>query len=235
MAAISTDNLSVVLDGQPILKDITLELPAGKVVGLLGPSGAGKTTLMRTIVGRQRPTKGRVTVLGHQAGSATLRPEIGYVTQAPSVYADLTVTENLKYFAAMTGVPKARIGEVLQVVGLQPQARQVVATLSGGQRSRASLAVALLGSPKLLVLDEPTVGIDPVLRRDLWAQFRELASQGTTLLVSSHVMDEAEHCDHLLLLRAGQVLAYGTLRELTDRSGTRDVEQMFLRLVEGTQ
>jgi ABC-2 type transport system ATP-binding protein len=160
-----------------------------------------------------------------------LRPEIGYVTQAPSVYGDLTVTENLCYFAAMIGAPKARVQEVLKDVGLVPQARQLSGTLSGGQKSRVSLAVALIGNPKLLVLDEPTVGIDPLLRRDLWNQFRKLAEQGTTLLVSSHVMDEASHCDHLLLLRDGELLAYGTTTELTKKADAHDVEGVFLKLI----
>lgn len=229
--AIQITHLSVRLGGQLVLKDLSVELPAGRITGLLGPSGAGKTTLIRAIVGRQRTDTGSVTVLGQPAGSARLRPEIGYVTQAPSVYRDLTVTENLRYFAAMIGAPKVRVQEVLKDVGLAPQARQLVGTLSGGQGSRVSLAVALLGSPKLLVLDEPTVGIDPLLRRDLWNQFRELAEQGTTLLVSSHVMDEASHCDHLLLLRGGALLAYGTTMELTKRAGASDVEGVFLKLI----
>jgi ABC-2 type transport system ATP-binding protein len=229
--AIQITDLSVRLGGQLVLKDLSVELPAGRITGLLGPSGAGKTTLIRTIVGRQRVATGSVTVLGQPAGSAPLRPEIGYVTQAPSVYGDLTVTENLRYFAAMVGATKVRVQEVLKDVGLAPQARQLVGTLSGGQKSRVSLAVALLGRPKLLVLDEPTVGIDPLLRRDLWNQFRKLAEQGTTLLVSSHVMDEASHCDHLLLLRGGALLAYGTIMELTKKAGATDVEGVFLKLI----
>lgn len=235
MPAIAINNLSVRIGNFKILEDIDIDLPSGEVIGLLGPSGAGKTTLMRTIVGRQRVTSGTVTVLGLPAGSGKLRSEIGYVTQAPSVYADLTVIENLQYFAAMIGVPRARAREVLEAVRLAPQARQITSTLSGGERSRASLAVALLGRPKLLVLDEPTVGVDPVLRRDFWAQFQTLATEGATLLVSSHVMDEAEHCDHLLLLREGKLLAYGTVAELAQRSGTSNVEQIFLKLVEAEQ
>lgn len=220
------------LGHQPILQNINLAVPTGKVVGLLGPSGAGKTTLMRVLVGRQRPSHGSVEILGLQAGAALLRKQIGYVTQAPSVYADLTVTENLRYFAVLIGAPRRRIDQVLSNVNLVPQAHQLVATLSGGQKSRVSLAVALLGEPKLLVLDEPTVGIDPVLRAELWRQFRQLANGGVTLLVSSHVMEEAEHCDRLLLIRDGKLLADDTREGLLTQTGTKDVEAGFLKLVE---
>jgi ABC-2 type transport system ATP-binding protein len=228
--AVSIQKLSITIDKHSILKDITVELPAGRVIGLLGPSGAGKTTLLRTIVGRQKVTRGSVTALGLPAGATALRSQIGYVTQAASIYGDLTVRENLRYFAAMVGVDRVRIEAILEEVDLKPQAGQVVSTLSGGQKSRVSLAVALLNNPPLLALDEPTVGIDPLLRRDLWAKFQQLAAAGATLIVSSHVMEEAEHCDHLLLMRNGKLLAYGTLNELYDRTGTRDVEDVFMKL-----
>ncbi len=231
--AIDVQKLSITINNVPILKDVTVSLPAGKVIGLLGPSGAGKTTLMRAIVGRQKITHGKVAVLGRPAGTPSLRQDVGYVTQAPSVYLDLTVTENLRYFAAMSNAPKARIGEVIDEVSLKGHENQLTGSLSGGQLSRISLAAALLGKPQLLVLDEPTVGIDPLLRRDLWRNFNELAQAGHTLLVSSHVMDEASHCEHLLLLRDGEVLAYGTQNELYDKTGTKDLEQVFLTLVEG--
>lgn len=232
--SVDISDLSVILEGTPVIRDFTVSLPTGKIIGLLGPSGAGKTTLMRAIVGRQKATRGTVQVLGLPAGSAQLRHEVGYVTQAPSVYRDLSVAENLRYFAAMSGVPKARVGEIIKEVGLTGHEKQLAGSLSGGQLSRVSLAAALLGKPKLLVLDEPTVGIDPILRRDLWQQFKSLAEQGTTLLVSSHVMDEASHCDHLLLVRDGRLLAYGTLDELKHRTGSKDVEGIFMKLVEGT-
>jgi ABC-2 type transport system ATP-binding protein len=229
--AVEIKNLSVSIEKFHILKNINVVLPAGKIIGLLGPSGAGKTTLIRTIVGRQKVTRGKVAVLGQPAGSPVLRREIGYVTQAPSVYDDLSVRENLRYFAAAVGASKNRVEGVLSGVDLHRQARQLVSTLSGGQKSRVSLAAALLGRPKVLVLDEPTVGIDPLLRRDLWNQFKKLAKNGTTLLVSSHVMDEASHCDHLLLIRDGQLLAYGSLAELKQKTDAKNVEDIFLKLV----
>ena len=232
-AAVKLNSLSVVRDKQPILDGITAELPTGQVIGLLGPSGSGKTTLMRAIVGLQRIQPGSVIVLGQPAGSAGLRREIGYVTQAPSVYGDLTVQENLGYFAAMTGVPASRAEAVLADVDLKPQAKQLAGTLSGGQRSRVSLAVALLGSPKLLVLDEPTVGVDPILRAQLWSKFRALTETGITLLVSSHVMDEADHCDQLMLLRDGRLLAMGSPKELQTTTRTTDIEAAFIKLVGG--
>jgi ABC-2 type transport system ATP-binding protein len=172
-------------------------------------------------------------VLGQPAGSPGLRTRVGYVTQAPSVYKDLTVNENLRYFAALSGAPKERVTEVIAEVGLTDHARQLAGSLSGGQLSRVSLAAALMGKPDLLVLDEPTVGIDPLLRRDLWARFRALAATGTTLLISSHVMDEAAHCDELLLLRDGRVLAYGSQAELLKQTEAKDIEGAFLALVEG--
>jgi ABC-2 type transport system ATP-binding protein len=231
--AIDVKQLSVNLGGSEVLKNISVALPAGKVIGLLGPSGAGKTTLMRVIVGRQKAMAGTVNVLGRPAGTPSLRQDVGYVTQAPSVYLDLTVTENLRYFAAMSNAPKSRVAEVIGEVSLSGHENQLTGKLSGGQLSRVTLAAALLGKPQLLVLDEPTVGIDPLLRRDLWQQFAALAKAGHTLLVSSHVMDEASHCDELLLLRDGEVLAYGTLDELYKKTGTNDLEDTFLTLVEG--
>lgn len=229
--AVDIKNLTVKKGSFTILHGISLAVSHGTIVGVLGPSGAGKTTLLRTIVGRQRPTTGSVTVLGTPAGSHALRSQIGYVTQAPSVYGDLTVRENLRYFGTMVGVAKNRVDEVIDIVNLSPQARQLAATLSGGQKSRLSLAVALLGSPKLLVLDEPTVGIDPLLRHELWQQFYALAKAGTTLFVSSHVMDEAAHCDSLLLIEDGRLLAQGTEAELLQRTKTQKLEDAFIAMV----
>ena len=234
--AISVHGLRVVRGGRPVLHDLSLEVPAGSVVGLLGPSGGGKTTLMRSIVGVQQVAGGEVTVLGHPAGSPALRRRIGYLTQAPSVYGDLTVAENLAYFAAVVGVARGRRGgeveRVLGLVSLTDHATARVDRLSGGQLSRVSLAAALVGTPELLVLDEPTVGLDPVLRRDLWEIFRRLAGDGVTLLVSSHVMEEAVRCDRLLLLREGRLLADGTLEALLADTGATDAEQAFLVLVD---
>jgi ABC-2 type transport system ATP-binding protein len=231
-AAVSIRGLRVSRGGKLVLPGIDLDVPPGSVTGLLGPSGSGKTTLMRAIVGVQIGESGDVSVLGLPAGSPELRRRVGYVTQAPSVYADLTVRENLTYFARIVGVGGDRIDAVIDRVGLAGH-EQVAGALSGGQLARVSLATALLDEPELLVLDEPTVGLDPVLRRDLWAFFGELAASGTTLLVSSHVMDEAERCDRLVLLREGTVLAVETPDALRERTGASGLDEAFLRLVEG--
>jgi ABC-2 type transport system ATP-binding protein len=232
MDAIEIDGLRVVRGGRAVLDGVHLRVARGGVTGLLGPSGSGKTTLMRSIVGVQRIAGGEVRVLGGRAGAPSLRARVAYMTQAPSVYADLTVRENLRYFARILRVPGTRVDEVIAQVFLGDVAGRVVSRLSGGQRARASLATALLGAPELLVLDEPTVGLDPVLRRDLWDTFHRLAGDGATLLVSSHVMDEAERCDELVLLRQGSVLATGTPAELRARTGARALDDVFLRLVE---
>jgi ABC-2 type transport system ATP-binding protein len=216
------------------LPGISLDLHRGLVTGLLGPSGSGKTTLIRSIVGVQIVESGEVTVLETSAGSAELRHAVGYVTQAPSVYADLTVRENLHYFARILDAGAKRVDEAIQTVALGDHADQVVGTLSGGEHSRVSLATALLGQPEVLVLDEPTVGLDPVLRRDLWNTFHELAAAGTTLLVSSHVMDEAERCDDLVLLRDGRIVATGSPDELRHRTHADDLEDAFLALAEAS-
>ncbi|WP_340539722.1 ABC transporter ATP-binding protein [Nocardioides sp. GXZ039] len=230
-APIEIRGLTVDRGRRRVLADLDLDVEPG-VTGLLGPSGCGKSTLLRAVVGVQRIAGGSVRVLGHQAGSAALRDRIGYVTQAASVYDDLTVAENLRFFARVLGAAPAEVDRVVDAVDLGAHADQVVGRLSGGQRSRASLAVALLGSPDLLVLDEPTVGLDPVLRRDLWALFHRVADAGATVLVSSHVMDEAERCDRLLLMRDGAILAHETPESVKARTGTEDVEAAFLALVE---
>jgi ABC-2 type transport system ATP-binding protein len=230
--AVRCRGLRVVRGGRTVLPQLDLDVPTGQLVGLLGPSGGGKSTLMRSIVGAQRVVGGDVEVLGLPAGHRGLRSRVGYLTQSVSVYDDLTVTENLRYFGTVIGAPADDLGRVLREVDLADRGDSVVAELSGGQRSRVSLAVALLGRPELLVLDEPTVGLDPVLRRDLWQLFRSLADRGATLLVSSHVMDEATRCDRLVLLHEGRVLADGSLAELLDRTGAPDADAAFLQLVE---
>ena len=234
-AAVTVDSLTVVRGGAPVLERLSLAVGAGRVTGLLGPSGGGKSTLLRAIVGVQRVAGGSVTVLGAPAGSASLRRRVGYMTQAASVYGDLSVRENLRYFARLYGLPAARCDEVIETVSLGPEAGRVVVRLSGGQRARVSLATALLARPELLVLDEPTVGLDPLLRRDLWGLFHELAADGVTLLVSSHVMDEAERCDELLLLRRGALLAAGTPAALRAQAGARSLDDVFLRLLEAAE
>jgi ABC-2 type transport system ATP-binding protein len=229
--AVRVDGLRVTRGGRQVLHDINLDVPSGRVTGLLGPSGCGKSTLMRAIVGVQIVQSGTVTVLGHPAGSASLRTMIGYATQHPSVYADLTVTEALRYFAAVLRAPAGDVRRVISEVGLTDHATALVGELSGGQRTRASLAVALLGTPRLLVLDEPTVGLDPVLREDLWALFRTLVDRGVTLLVSSHVMDEAARCDQLVLMRDGRILADAPPADLLAATDSVDLERAFLHLV----
>ena len=217
--------------GRAVLDGLDLDVGSG-VTGLLGPSGCGKSTLLRAIVGVQRTHGGTVTVLGKPAGSAALRRRIGYVTQAASVYDDLTLAENVAFFARVLGVAAAETDRVVEAVDLGAQRQHVVGRMSGGQRSRASLAVALLGRPDVLVLDEPTVGLDPVLRRDLWALFHQLADDGAIVLVSSHVMDEADRCDRLLLMREGAIIAADTPEAIKQHAGTPDIESAFLRLVE---
>jgi ABC-2 type transport system ATP-binding protein len=234
MSAVEVSDLIVERGGARVLHGISLSVAPGRITGLLGPSGCGKSTLMRAIVGVQLVRSGTVEVLGMPAGSRELRPRVGYVTQAPSVYGDLTVRDNLRYFACVLGADDSQVAQVTHTVGLEEQAGALVRTLSGGQRARVSLATALLGEPELLVLDEPTVGLDPVLRRDLWNSFHELAEAGASLLVSSHVMDEANRCDDLVLMRDGRVLACEPRESLLRRTGTDDVEVAFLTLVEGT-
>jgi ABC-2 type transport system ATP-binding protein len=230
--AVVVDGLRVIRGPREVLPGISLSVPRGQVVGLLGPSGSGKTTLLRAIVGVQIVAGGAVTVLGEPAGSPGLRSRVGYVTQEPSVYGDLSVRANLTYFAALAGAPRDAVERTIEAVDLTTDADSRVDRLSGGQRSRVSLGAALVGSPELLVLDEPTVGLDPVLRRDLWALFHRLAGDGTTLLVSSHVMDEATRCNRLLLLREGFLLADDTPDGLLASTGAPDAEHAFLALIE---
>jgi ABC-2 type transport system ATP-binding protein len=229
--AIDVANLDVTRGGRHVLTNVSLAVSSGSVTGLLGPSGCGKTTLMRAIVGVQAMVTGDVTVLGRPAGEAGLRRRVGYVTQAPSVYGDLTVEENLRYFARIVDVPDERAAEVSRTVGLTGRERQVVNSMSGGERARVSLATALLNRPELLILDEPTVGLDPILRAELWQTFHELANGGATLLISSHVMDEAGACDALLLMRDGALLRQTTPSELRSRTGEVDLGRAFLRVI----
>jgi ABC-2 type transport system ATP-binding protein len=231
--AVRIEGLHVVRGGKPVLPDLSCEVAIGSVTGLLGPSGSGKSTLIRAVVGVQRVAGGTVEVLGEPAGSRGLRARVGYMTQAPSVYGDLTARENLRFFARVLGARAGAVERALDSVSLLDHADRVVDRLSGGQRARVSLATALLGEPDLLVLDEPTVGLDPVLRRDLWQLFHGLADEGRTLLVSSHVMDEADRCDALLLLREGRLLAAATPAELRQQTGAEQLDEAFLRLIDG--
>jgi ABC-2 type transport system ATP-binding protein len=229
--AIEISGLRVVRGSNEVIPDLSVSVASGSVTGLMGPSGCGKSTLMRSIVGVQKVAGGDVSVLGEPAGSPALRRRVGYVTQTPSVYSDLTPRENIRYFAGVMGVGADRVDAVIDATDLASFVDRRVDQLSGGQRSRVSLAAALLGEPELLVLDEPTVGLDPVLRESLWKLFHELASGGATLLVSSHVMDEASRCDVILLMREGKLLQKVAPHELLEQTGEREMEAAFLKLV----
>lgn len=229
--AIAATHLMITRGKQAIIRDLTMSIRPGCITGLIGPSGAGKTTLMRAIVGVQRVSSGELTVLGERAGTASLRQRIGYVTQAPAVYGDLTVEQNLRYFAQLVRASRQDVSLIMDKVQLNAQRHQLADSLSGGQKARVSLAVALLGQPDLLVLDEPTVGLDPLLRAELWDMFAGLAAEGKTLLVSSHVMDEAERCDDLVLLRDGQALWSDSRVSLLEAMSTDTVEAAFIAAI----
>lgn len=229
--AVAVENLHVTRGKRTALHDISVAIPRGTITGLLGPSGCGKTTLMRSVVGTQITASGTVTVLGHPAGSAPLRRRVGYVTQDATIYPDLRVIDNARYFASLYGTDARSADEAIAAVGLTDHRSALCGNLSGGQRTRVSLACALVSHPDLLVLDEPTVGLDPVLRVDLWEQFHRLAEGGTTLLVSSHVMDEADHCGDLLLLREGRLLAHTTPHQLREDTGCSSLEEAFLSVI----
>ncbi|WP_072807506.1 ABC transporter ATP-binding protein [Rhodococcoides yunnanense] len=233
--AVVVENLTVRRGKRTVLERVGLTIPRGTITGLLGPSGCGKTTLMRSIVGTQIIEDGTVTVLGSPAGSKDLRAKVGYVTQAPSVYRDLTVSENVAYFAALYGRGKSAVTSAIESVGLGDHASSLTGELSGGQLSRVSLASALVAEPEVLVLDEPTVGLDPVLRSELWERFAHIAASGTTILVSSHVMEEAEHCSALLLMRNGAVIAQLSPDELLARTDETNLEHAFLTLIRTTE
>lgn len=229
--AVSIRNLVVKRGSISVFRGFDLDIGAGKLVGVLGPSGCGKTTLMRCIVGAQRITSGEVMVLDEPGGTSGLRRRVSYSTQSAAVYDDLTVRQNLDYFGRVLGGTRVDTDRALAAVGLEPQAKQRVATLSGGQRGRVSLAVAMLADPELLVLDEPTVGLDPLLREAIWTVMRELTDAGKTVLVSSHVMDEAMRCDEVILLRDGRLVGHMTPQELLDTTDTTDADAAFLTLI----
>ena len=230
MNAIEAHDVSVTKGKQTILRKLNFALQSGTITGLIGPSGSGKTTLLRSIVGVQK-YNGALTVLDEAAGSRLLRSRLGYVTQSPAVYVDLTVKQNLRYFARVVGTALSQVDSLIATVGLKEHADQLVGTLSGGQRARVSLAVALLGDPELLILDEPTVGLDPILRNELWDQFAGLARAGKTLIISSHVMDEADRCDNLLLVRDGAVLWNDTKEKLLKQTHTDNVGDAFIATI----
>lgn len=233
VTSIEVNNLTVVKEKQTILHGLTVQIAPGRITGLIGPSGSGKTTLMRVLVGVQKITSGTVTLLGLAAGHPKLRQQIGYVTQLPAVYDDLTVRQNLQYFAAIQGVGNDACEQALRRVDLHGHAKQLTGLLSGGERARISLAVALLQDKPILIFDEPTVGLDPLLRHRLWQLFQDLADQGKTMLISSHVMDEAERCQDILLLRNGEVLSHGSKDQLLRSTHTKRVEDAFIACIQG--
>ena len=232
MDAIRCENVTVRRGSVTAVDDVSVIVPKGRITGLLGPSGCGKTTLLRSIVGTQKNVAGTVEVLGEPAGSASLRQRVGYVTQAASIYTDLTVEQNVRYFAALFDATDGVQG-ALEAVDLTTRAKHLASDLSGGQLSRVSIACALVTQPSLLVLDEPTAGLDPVLRADLWSRFADLAASGVTILVSSHVMDEADRCDDLILMRDGRLVAQLTPRDLREQTGEDNLEDAFLNLIQG--
>lgn len=229
--AVDISHLRVIRGHRPALHDFSVQIAKGSITGVLGPSGCGKTTLIRCIVGTQIIDSGTVTVLGKPGGCAALRRRVGYLPQDPTIYNDLRIVDNVRYFAALYGFDHRAADAAIERVGLTDHRTAICANLSGGQRTRVSLACALVCEPELLVLDEPTVGLDPVLRADLWEQFTDLARAGTTLLVSSHVMDEADHCKDLLLMREGALVAHTTPTQLREDTGCTSLEDAFLSII----
>ena len=227
--AVDVQSVSKAFGPLQALRDITLQVRQGEIYGLLGPNGAGKTTLIRAIVGLIAPTSGTVTVLGRKLPDLDVLRQVGYMTQLAALYPGLSVEENVRFFAAVYGADEG-VREALEFVDLWDRRRSVVSTISGGMKQRCSLACALVHRPKLLLLDEPTVGVDPQLRVQFWDHFREMASSGVTIIVSSHVMDEAERCQRLGLIQYGRLLAEGSPNEVRARAGTQNLEEAFLAL-----
>jgi len=215
-----------------VLKDIDLEVPYGQIFGMLGPSGCGKTTLVKIAAGILTATSGEAFVLGRAMPNLGLMSKIGYMAQSDALYSSLTAVENLRFFGAMYGMKKAelaqRVEEVLALVGLSADLHKPVEAFSGGMKRRLSLAIAILHRPPVLVLDEPTVGIDPLLRRQIWEELNKLAAGGVTILVTTHVMDEAEKCHRLAMMREGRLIARGTARELKEQVGVSSLEEAFI-------
>ena len=227
--AVEVDSVTKEFGDIKALNGVTLRVRRGEIYGFLGPNGAGKTTLIRAIVGLIAPNAGTVTVLGRKLPNLDVLREIGYMTQQAALYPGLSVEENVRFFAAIYGVDSG-VKDALELVDLYTRRGSVVATLSGGMRQRCSLACALVHRPQLLLLDEPTVGVDPQLRVELWEQFRRMAADGTTIIVSSHVMDEAERCQRLGLIQYGRLLAEGSPSEVRALAGTQNLEEAFLKL-----
>ncbi|MBA3876539.1 MAG: ABC transporter ATP-binding protein [Anaerolinea sp.] len=228
-AAIEAEGLHKTFGSIHAVDGIDLALQPNRVYGLLGPNGSGKTTLIRLIAGLARATAGEARILGTRMPSRPMLRRIGYMPQAEALYPELSVRENVAFFARLEGaVSNDAIDRVLELVELGDRRGTPAMHLSGGMRRRLSLACTLVHEPPILFLDEPTVGVDPALRVQFWAHFRRLAAAGTTILVASHVMDEADRCDELLFVRSGKVIARGTPTELRQGAGTTDLEAAFL-------
>jgi len=227
--AVDVDSVTKSFGRLRALNGVTLRVRQGEIYGLIGPNGAGKTTLIRSIVGLVEPGSGTVTVLGRRLPNLDVLRQVGYMTQQAALYPGLSVQENVEFFAAIYGAENG-VKEALEFVDLYDRRSSVVATISGGMKQRCSLACALVHKPGLLLLDEPTVGVDPQLRVQLWDSFRRMADSGTTIIVSSHVMDEAERCQRLGLMQYGRVLAEGSPAEVRARAGTQNLEEAFLLL-----
>lgn len=217
-----------------VLNDVTFDVPRGQIVCLLGPSGCGKTTMVDLIIGNTIPTAGTVTVLGEQAPYPTARKTVGYMPQDDALYSDITAEENLRFFGTMAGLSKAQLKsameELLLFAKLEDHRKKLVARFSGGMKRRLSLAIALLHKPELLVLDEPTVGLDPAHRRTIWDRFDQLAAEGTSILVTTHIMDEASRCHRIIMLQEGRIIAQGSPTDILTQTGTPDLESAFLAL-----
>jgi ABC-2 type transport system ATP-binding protein len=228
--AVDVEGVRKDFGGLHALDGVNLHIKTGEIYGLLGPNGAGKTTLIRAMVGLVAPDAGTVTVLGRRMPDVENLRKVGYMTQQAALYPGLSVEENVQFFAAINGADEAGVTDVLKLVRLDDRRKSVVVTLSGGMRQRLSLACALVHKPKLLLLDEPTVGVDPQLRVQFWEDFRRMAENGTTIIVSSHVMDEAERCQRLGLIQYGRLLAEGSPNEVRMQAGTNNLEEAFLKL-----
>jgi ABC-2 type transport system ATP-binding protein len=237
MKRLAIENLSKRFGRQVALDAVSIDIPGGGIVGILGPSGSGKTTLLRCIAGLLKPDSGGISAGGLEPGSRELKSSMGYMAQADALYGDLSGMENLSYFASLAGLKgeekKARIEWALEFTGLAADAGKATRDYSGGMKKRLSLAIALLHDPELLILDEPTVGIDPLLRARFWEEFKRQGARGKTILVSTHVMDEAERCDLLALIFDGRLLAYDSPERIKTEQGAASVEEAFLNIRKG--
>lgn len=215
-----------------VLQDITLDVQPAEIFGLLGPSGSGKTTLVKLIAGVDKSTSGTVSVNGVQMPRLDMLGKIGYMAQSDALYTELTAYENLSFFASLFGLSgkekKHRIEEVMELVNLTDSMKKLVSAYSGGMKRRLSLAIAMLHRPSVLILDEPTVGIDPVLRISIWDELRTMSDQGTTIILTTHVMDEADKCNRLGMIREGRLIAVGTPSELKENTHSTTIEEAFL-------